>query len=219
MKNYRIHFVRHGMTEQNAKGQYLGSRTDVGLATQGIKELIDLRESYEYPAVGVVYTSPMARCVETTGIIYPDREVMMVPELRELDFGDFEGKTMEDLMDSEPYQLWLANSMEVAPPNGEAGQDFVQRIIEGLQYIIEDMAKSEIYDAAVVTHGGVIMTLLAAIAMPRQAVQDWMVGNGRGYTCFVNTQLWKRDGIIEVAGIMPHGATSAFENPMGTSRT
>ena len=36
-----------------------------------------------------------------------------------------------------------------------------------------------------------------------------MVGNGRGYTCFVTPQLWMRDRVIEVAGVMPHGAASA----------
>ncbi|MEG2074090.1 MAG: histidine phosphatase family protein [Angelakisella sp.] len=212
MRNYKLHFVRHGMTEGNEKGQYLGSRTDSELSGEGIKQLIDLRECYEYPAVGVVYTSPMARCVQTTGIIYAGRELMMVPQLRELDFGDFEGKTIDELREDEDYLEWLENSIEIAPPNGESGEDFLKRIVEGIRFIIDDMIKSEVYDAAVVTHGGVIMTLMAAIGLPRRPMQEWLVGNGRGYTCFVNPQLWLRDGVIEVAGIMPHGAETAISN-------
>lgn len=211
MRNYRIHLVRHGMTEENGNGQYIGSKTDSSLSTQGMKELIDLRESYEYPAVGMVYTSPMARCVETTGIIYPDREIMTVPQLREVDFGDFEGKTMEDLKETEAFKMWIANALEVAPPNGENGYEFTQRVLEGFAFVVDDMINSDTYDAAIVTHGGVIMTLLAAVGMPRRSMHDWMSSTGRGYTCFVNSQLWKRDGIIEVAGIMPHGATSAID--------
>lgn len=200
------------MTDGNEKGQYLGSRTDSELSTRGLKELIDLRECYEYPAVGMVYTSPMARCIQTVGVVYPGREIMVVPQLRELDFGDFEGKTIGDLREDEDYLQWLENSIEIAPPGGESGEEFLARIIEGVRFILDDMMKSEIYDGAVVTHGGVIMTLMAAIGLPRRPMQEWLVGNGKGYTCFVNQQLWQRDGIIEVAGIMPHGAQSAFSS-------
>lgn len=203
------------MTDGNEKGQYLGSRTDCELSNKGIKQLIDLRECYEYPAVGMVYTGPMARCVQTVGIVYPGRGITMVPQLRELDFGDFEGKTMGELGEDEDYLQWLENSIEVAPPNGESGEDFLARIVEGLRFIIDDMIKSELYDAAIVTHGGVIMTLMAALGLPRRPMQQWLVGNGKGYTCFVNAQMWQRDGVFEVAGIMPHGAETAFSNDFG----
>ncbi|MEG1686354.1 MAG: histidine phosphatase family protein [Angelakisella sp.] len=212
MRNYKIHFIRHGQTAGNQLGQYIGCKTDMELSPDGVRELIDLRESYEYPAVGMVYSSPMTRCVQTTGIIYGDRPLIMVPQLREIDFGDFEGKTISELQDTKPYLDWLANSTEVAPPNGESGGAFLARLVEGLRFIIEDMMKSELYDAAVVTHGGVIMTLLAGLGLPRREMQHWLVGNGRGYTCFVNPQLWLRDGIIEIAGIMPHGADTAYPN-------
>lgn len=210
MKNFRLHFVRHGMTEGNEKGQYIGCRTDSELSTRGMRELIDLRESYEYPGVGMVYTSPMTRCIQTVGIVYPGQGITTVPQLREVDFGDFEGKTIGELRDLPDYTDWLTNSMEVAPPNGESGEQFLSRIVEGVAFVVDDMMKSDIYDAAVVTHGGVIMTLLAAVGMPRKPIQEWMVSNGRGFTCFVNPQLWLRDGIIEAVGIMPHGADKAF---------
>lgn len=215
MKNYKIHFIRHGMTQANKEGRYVGSRTDYEICNDGMRELIDLRESYEYPPVGIVYTSPMARCIQTAGIVYPGRELMTVPQLREVDFGDFEGKTIGELKDNEDYRNWLANAHETAPPGGESGQDFLYRLVEGMRFIVDDMMKSEIYDAAVVTHGGVIMTLLAALGMPRRPMQDWLVGNGRGYTCFVNPQLWLRDGLMEVAGIMPHGAEKAYDKDFG----
>lgn len=216
MRNFRLHLVRHGMTDGNAKGQYLGCKTDSELSQRGMKELIDLRESYEYPAVGMVYSSPMARCIQTTAIVYPKRPLIVVPQLREMDFGDFEGQTIGDLKDNPDYLGWLADSAKVAPPGGENGDAFLGRVIEGIAFVLDDMMKSEIYEAAVVTHGGVIMTLLAAVGLPRKPMQEWMVGNGRGYTCFVNPQMWSRDGLIEVAGIMPHGADFAYANDFGS---
>lgn len=215
MKNYRLHFVRHGMTEGNEQGRYIGSRTDSELSPRGIRELIDLRESYEYPAVGMVYSSPMTRCIQTAGIVYPDRPMTTVPLLREVDMGDFEGLTIEELQEREEYTDWLADALHSAPPNGESGEELLARVIEGLSFILRDMMLSDIHDAAIVSHGGVIMTLLAAVGMPRRPVQEWLVGNGRGYTCFVNPQMWQRDGIIEVAGIMPHGADTAMNFVFG----
>ena len=44
MKNYRLHLIRHGMTEANRRGAYAGRRTDVELSPEGIRELLDLRE-------------------------------------------------------------------------------------------------------------------------------------------------------------------------------
>lgn len=219
MKNFRLHFIRHGMTQANKEGRYVGGRTDYELCGEGIKELIDLRECYEYPAVGMVYMSPMARCVQTAGILYPGREVTIIPQLREVDFGDFEGKTIGELQENEDYLDWIANSNEIGPPGGESGQDFLCRLVEGMRFILDDMMKNELYDAAVVTHGGVIMTLLSALGMPRRPMQDWLVGNGRGYTCFVTPQLWLRDGLLEVAGIMPHGAETAYGNDFGQGGT
>lgn len=210
MKNYRIHFIRHGLTDLNSDGRLAGSRNDCEISIEGMRELVNLRETYEYPPVGMVYSSPMTRCIQTAGILYPHGELMTVPQLREVDFGDFSGKTVEELKDNDHYRAWLADAVHVAPPNGESGEQFIERLIEGFRWILDDMMKSEIYDAAIVTHGGVIMTLLSAIGIPRRQPTDWLVGNGRGYTCFMNPQLWQRDGIIEVAGIMPHGATNAM---------
>lgn len=214
MKNYVLHFVRHGQTEGNQKGVYLG-RTDSELSMEGIRELIALREDYEYPAVELVYSSPLHRCLQTADFLYPDRRIMLVDELAEMDFGEFEGKTFEELQDQPEFRLWLADSNTQSPPGGETGQAFLQRIQAALAAILDHMMKNEIFEAAIVTHGGVIATLMSTLGMPQQPMQFWKTSSGRGFTCFVNPQLWQRDHLIEVAGILPHGATTAFDNGWG----
>ena len=47
MKNYRLHFIRHGLTGANRQGAYAGRRTDVELAPEGIRELLQLKERYQ----------------------------------------------------------------------------------------------------------------------------------------------------------------------------
>ena len=58
-------------------------------------------ENYgEYPQVDAVFSSPLKRCTETAKVIYPDRNPIVLDDLREYDFGEFEGKTAEELQDS-----------------------------------------------------------------------------------------------------------------------
>ena len=205
MRNYKIHFIRNGKTELNNSGAFGGCRNDVGISTDGIKELIDLKETYDYPPVSLVYTSPMSSCLETAGIIYPDRELVVVPPFKEMDFGDFSGHTIDELKDDDNFKEWLKDAYNVAPPNGESGMDFTLRLVDAFKWLVNDMMKSETFDAAVITHGGAITTLLSGIGIPKKAPNEWMVGNGKGYTCYLNAQMWMTGGIIEVAGIAPYG--------------
>ena len=71
MKSYQIHLIRHGMTEANQKGQYIGS-TDLPLSQEGIGQLQQLSQHYRYPGAAVFYTSPLKRCVQTCNILYTD---------------------------------------------------------------------------------------------------------------------------------------------------
>ena len=210
MKNYRLHLIRHGMTEANRRGAYAGRRTDVELSPEGIRELLDLREQYEYPPVKTVFCSPMTRCIQTAGVLYPHARLEVVPAMAEIDFGEFDGCTLPELREKgEVFLRWMKNSVAEAPPGGESMEEFSRRVAVGLSSILAQVMQEELRDAAIVTHGGVIRAILATMALPRLAPGQLMVGNGRGYTCYASPQLWMRDRIIEVAGVMPHGAPSA----------
>lgn len=54
MKTYKIHLIRHGLTEANEKGQYIGA-SDIDITTDGIIELETLRTTYAYPDVRLFY--------------------------------------------------------------------------------------------------------------------------------------------------------------------
>jgi alpha-ribazole phosphatase len=209
MKNYRLHLIRHGMTESNKRGAYAGRRTDAELSVEGIQELLRLKEEYEYPKVDAVFCSPLTRCIQTAGILYPDADLQVAPSMAEIDFGEYDGRTLEELSDREDFRRWLQNSVKEAPPGGESMEEFTQRVAVGLSAILAHVMREELSEVAIVTHGGVIRAILSAMALPRLSPSQMLVGNGRGYTCFANPQLWMRDRIIEVAGVMPHGAQSA----------
>ena len=69
MRGYRICLIRHGMTEANEKGIYIGS-TDLPLSEKGANELLLKKDSMDYPYVDRVYTSPLRRCTGTADILF-----------------------------------------------------------------------------------------------------------------------------------------------------
>ena len=70
---------------------------------------MELREKFVYPKVDKLYVSPMKRTVETAEIIYPDMDYKIVADMRECNFGEFEGKTFaETLTEKDPnFAKWL----------------------------------------------------------------------------------------------------------------
>ena len=197
MKTYKIHLIRHGMTDANIRSVYVGSRTDLPLSPEGVKELSLLRENIEYPTVDAVYTSPMLRCRQTAGVLYSGFEPIPVDELTEYDFGEFEGKTASALEKDERYINWTSGKLTAAP-GGEDGTDFVKRLALGFNTVVRDMMEKGIYESAVIMHGGAIMMLLAATAVPRKRSVEWTSENGRGYSVLVTPSLYHSSGIIEV---------------------
>ncbi len=204
MKSYIIHLIRHGMTEANVKGQYVGV-TDTPLCEEGKEKLRSLRKNYEYPKVDVYYSSPLSRCIETCNIIYPDAKINIIDDLKECSFGDWEGKTTDELSKNEEFISWLEGGQQTSPPNGESGIDFQKRVCLAFSKIVDELMKSGTTSAAVFAHGGVIMTLLAAYGLPRASFYDWIVENGCGYSVRITPGLWMRDKVVEVYQKLPLG--------------
>ncbi len=200
MRTYKIHLIRHGLTDGNIKGQYIG-RTDLPLIPEGVKELQMLKESIEYPNVPIVYSSPMLRCRQSAKVLFPDNEITVIDNLREFDFGDFEGKTAGELEIDPAYLEWTSGKAS-GTPNGEDNAEFAKRIALGINEIIRDMMEKGIYRSAVIMHGGTIMTFLASCALPRRHLAEWATGNGRGYTILVDPTIYGRTGAVEVIDII-----------------
>ena len=201
MKTYKIHLIRHGLTEANIKGQYVGNRTDLPLCDEGIDELRALRDTVDYPDIEQLYTSPMLRCRQSANIIYPDTDYTVIDELSEYDFGLFEGKTAAELEKEESFALWTAGKLP-APPGGESTDNFVKRLALGFRFVVEDMMSKGASSGAVIMHGGAIMMLLSACAVPRRKSIEWQCENGRGYSVLVTPSIYHSSGVIEVYDVI-----------------
>ena len=189
------------MTEGNENGQYIG-HTDLKITTNGIIELENLRDEGIYPKCDLVFSSPLSRAVDTAKIIYPEKEILINHNFKEIDFGEFEGKTPDDLKDRKDYADWLAGKLPSAP-GGESAMEFATRLCTGVGETVRYMMNNDVFSAAIVMHGGAIMTLLSVAALPRMKMAEWACGNGRGYTISITPSLYQRSGILEVVAEIP----------------
>ncbi|MBQ6847882.1 MAG: histidine phosphatase family protein [Clostridia bacterium] len=200
MRTLKIHLIRHGSTDANVLGQYIGSKTDAPLSPEGLNELRLLKENMDYPKIDCLYSSPMLRCRQTAAVLFPDNGVCQVENLKEYDFGDFEGKTANELESNPHFLDWVSG--KAAPPNGEDNTEFIKRLCVGLRQIVLDMIEKGKSESAVIMHGGAIMMLLGATAVPRHHSVEWTADPGRGYTLRITPSLYHKSGIVEVIDIV-----------------
>ncbi len=202
MQSYTIYFIRHGAVDETLKGRYIGS-TDAHLSEKGKKALRQTADLFGYPYPEKVYSSPLSRCIETCSVIYPKHEISTVGALSECDFGDWEGKSAVELAGNPAFAMWLQNSDKTPPPNGESGADFAKRICKGFERLVENIAAEGIHTAALITHGGVIMTLLSVYGIPQAESYKWRMDNGYGFAARITPSLWMRDRVMEVFDTVP----------------
>ncbi len=203
MKTYTIHLIRHGLCQGNLEGRYIG-RTQSPLSDKGFKELLDLKTKYKYPYAKSFYASPSTRCVDSLKILYPDSaEPSVILEMAECDFGAWENKTAEDLKNDETFLQFLDGKNGVSPPDGESMSVFIQRVCSGFETLVKNMLFSGTDSAVLVTHAGVIMTILAAYGLPRAKMTDWMCESGHGYSIRFETGLWSSSNVVEVYQTLP----------------
>lgn len=205
MKGYRISLIRHGRTEANDKGIYIG-RTDYGLSNKGIHELYNKIDEYVYPNVARVYSSPMQRCIETSEILFPDAQIQIVENLIEMDFGEFEGKSADELVNREDFKTWLKGGMDCRPPQGESVSEVQLRIFKALNEIIHDMMNDDLLHCAVVTHSGIISNMIAGFGVPKINPKELCPAPGEGYDILITASLWQRSGAFEILGMTPYNA-------------
>ena len=204
MKTYKIHLIRHALCDESAEGKYIG-QTDVPASEEGLMQIKNLMAENEgYPYADVVLSSPLKRCTQTAKLIYPDKEPVIIDGLTEYDFGDFEGCTADELKDLDTFKNWLAGTEPDTPvPFGESQRDFNKRICESFIRIIDGIIKSGTESTAVITHGGIIMSLMSKFALPEAPANEWLTPNGCGYTLRIDPTVWHMGQKLEAFAECP----------------
>lgn len=203
MENYKINLIRCARTYNTQCNKKYVGQLDMPAAKEGLEEIENLKNNKHYPKVMAVYSSPLKRCIQTAKILYPNNQLIIFDNFKDMNLGDFAGKSFDELKNNDIFISWLNNSNTANIPNGETTQEFVMRIIDAFDNLLKIMMQEKLNNIALITHGGVIMSLLAALGIPQAPIQQWATNNGEGYTVFVNAMLWMRYNKIEVNSIIP----------------
>jgi broad specificity phosphatase PhoE len=153
----RLLLARHGESVWNAERRFQG-RTDIPLSARGRAQAEALARGLRGYRVRAAYVSPYRRAVETAEIALRDSGVpqTVLPELRELSLGQWEGCTVEDVRarDGDPYRAWLRAPHDCPPPDGEPLPDVQARVQAAVDRIAAAHPNGD--DVLIVAHGGVI---------------------------------------------------------------
>jgi alpha-ribazole phosphatase/probable phosphoglycerate mutase len=156
-----ILFIRHAETDM--VGTFCG-HSDPELNTRGRAQVVDLINKLHAEDIGTVYTSDLRRA-HATGMAIAEGlgvDCHVRPALREINFGQWEGLTWKEIeqRDGAYARRWVAEYPLLTAPNGEGFRDFERRVLDEVQLLSSAVEDDRI---AVVTHAGVIRTVLCAL--------------------------------------------------------
>ena len=202
MKTYKIHLIRHGQTKENLEGRYVG-HLDVPVSKEGVAQLKQLKNDMIYPTPEALFVSPLLRARQTAELIYPDMTPIIIDGLKEFNFGEWEGMDAAQLEKEAKFPEWLAGGADIGPPYGETNGEFGKRISESFMKVVEGLFKTETREAAIITHGGVIMGLMSMFALPELPMPEWLVPNGCGFTLDIVPSYWTKIYKAELSAEIP----------------
>jgi probable phosphoglycerate mutase len=146
-----IVLVRHGETEWSLTRKHTG-RTDVPLTDDGRRDADRLRERLAGYDFALVLSSPMRRALETCERAGLADRAVVDEDLRELDYGEYEGLTSDEIRVERPgWSVWRDGS-----PGGETPDDAGVRADRVLARVLEAGS-----DVAVFAHGHLLRVLAA----------------------------------------------------------
>ena len=158
----KIIFVRHGQTEWNVLGRYQG-QTDIALSPLGIEQAEKLAAYFPVDKVEAVYSSDLVRAMTTARCVADRFGLTVEPraELRELNFGDWEGLTYDEIVAKWPDALnnFFQHPDVLEIPHGESFPKLRERALDAVEDIV---ARHPNQTVAVFAHGAILRTILTA---------------------------------------------------------
>ena len=156
----KLILVRHGITEFNSARRFMG-HSDVDLSAVGYSQVERLRDRLADEKIDAVYSSDLRRALMTAEVISSGHKVNIVtcPELREVNYGDAEGLTFEEIGHHHPgLARSITNfSLDLSFPGGESFKDFTARTCQFLDRLNEYALEQTIL---IVSHAGALRTLV-----------------------------------------------------------
>jgi len=194
----KLLLIRHADTDAVGRKLFVGA-TDVDASASGLAQLGRLHDALAEYDPEVWYSSPMKRSIQTVEHILcadgASRNYKIDARLREIDFGRWEMKSFAEISATDPELVdsWTAYDSFVFP-EGEAVAAFQRRVAD----VFSALRQLPTGQAAVVTHGGVIRTMIC-LALGMDA-KNYLLFNVRPGTLTV-LDLFQDGGVLSGLGM------------------
>ena len=186
----KIYLIRHGETALQAEKRYQGV-TDAPLSGAGRAKL---RRAEIRP--DRVYVTPLRRTRETAAILFPEAEQVLVPDLREMDFGAFEGRNALEMAHDPAYRCWVEGMCLGRCPGGESKSEYSDRVCAAF---CELMGRGE-ETVVIVAHGGTQMAVLERFCDGAKNYWEWQLPCGQGYLMEVESHRLRVLELLDFTG-------------------
>ncbi len=165
----QLWLIRHGETEWSLSGAHT-SRTDIPLTARGEERAEKIRDYLHHRQFSLVLTSPMQRARETCRVAGYGDVAQVEDNLREWDYGIYEGRTTADIRKEQPnWSIW-----DGPPPEGEP----VEHVAERTQKVIDRAAQAG-GQVALFAHAHILRILTATwLGLPPRAGSLFALGTG-----------------------------------------
>jgi broad specificity phosphatase PhoE len=200
--------VRHAETDDNASMR-LSGWTDTDLSARGESQVALLADHFNrrHGDVAALYASPLIRARRTAEAIgaLTGHTPILHDDLREMYFGELDGRPFEELRAAYAHLLAADENSEIDDfmwPSGESRSGFTARSLRVINHIARRHPGRAV---GVVTHGGLIATLLTILNRESAANwRKWVVPNAS-----LTEVLW--DATTESGALLRHGDASHLE--------
>ncbi len=157
-----MYLIRHAQTTMNAQGKVFSGSTDVALSDKGIETARQMSMNRLWGKIAHVFITPLIRTRQTADILFGDglgRTV--VPELAEVDFGEYEGRIRDSTNANDPvFYKWVHDPENLTFPQGENLLAHAKASLKALTKIANENTYD---DVAIVSHATTIRLLLATL--------------------------------------------------------
>ena len=161
--NTILNLVRHGETEWNTLGKFQGCK-DIDLSKEGFLQAKYLKKRFE-DKFDYIYTSPIKRAMRTAEIIAESSKIKPIIELelREINFGDWEGLTIKEIEADFPEKFIEWRNDELNAPMCGGDLSLKKASIRAKEAISGIVKKHQGDNIIIVAHGGIIKAGLIGI--------------------------------------------------------
>ncbi|NLS45589.1 MAG: histidine phosphatase family protein [Firmicutes bacterium] len=153
-----LYLVRHGITSWNKLGKYQG-HCDLPLSEEGRQQAEKCAARLQSSKIAAVYSSDLSRAMDTAYFIAKPHglSVTSKTEFREIDVGDWEGRSFGEIKHNECFKAWSQDTINNPIPGGESYAQLRDRVIPKVVELIKFHKGSSL---CIVSHSGPIKLII-----------------------------------------------------------